>query len=561
MLNEHISSLLHSRFSLSSLYPFQELVVQTILEKEEKNERNNLLVILPTGAGKSICFMLPSLIIKGITMIIYPLLSLLNDQKRRIEKLGEKAVILRGGQSKEERDGLFRELKGGGFSFLLITCEMLEIEEVRNELASLPISLAVIDEAHVIAQWGLTFRPSYLHLGQHLTEIAPNQILAFTATLDQKDAKVIRKYLFMEEHYHTIRGSSDRENINYRVMKTLSREVSLSLILSPPSSRPAIIFFRSRRKTEIIAQRLRARMDGITIASYHAGMEKVARENIEEWFYTSDSGILCATSAFGMGVDKNNVRSVIHYDFPDDPMAFLQESGRGGRDRELSYSYILLTPEEFIQKEAPPLPIFTSAIDCRRKGILEMMNSPVQECTGCDICEGNREATFFGAQPILATIRRYPGRFDIRTITCHLKGTAGALHPFGRYYGVYALWGKREILGAVVSFVRCGRMRTSRRKKLFFSPLPFVAGRMGNVYVHHMISEQDTIADILTRYPFLKDALIERNSVFKNLNNPIMLKTVAKFAKLKDAAKNSGEDINSLISFITEEIEKHQREN
>ncbi len=560
MLNEHISSLLHNRLSLSSLYPFQELIIQTILEKEEKGERNNLLVILPTGAGKSICFMLPALMISGITLIIYPLLSLLNDQKRRIESLGEQAVVLRGGQSRQEREMLFGKLETGEARFLLMTCEMLESSVVRERLSYLPVRLAVIDEAHVIAQWGLTFRPAYLHLGRHLQEIAPHQTLAFTATLDRKNAKVIHEYLFLGEHYHTIRGSSDRENIYYRVMRTLSREVSLRLILSPSSSRPAIIFFRSRRKTEIIAERLRERMSDIEIASYHAGMGKEERENIEEWFYSSASGILCATSAFGMGVDKKNVRSVIHYDFPDDPMAFLQESGRGGRDGKRAFSYVLCTPGELLQKGNPILPLFASDSICRREGMLSLMSSPVTECSGCDVCEGSCDTSFLGSAAILETISRYRKRFSTDQLAAYLRGEKDSIHPFGRYHGLYSSWEKHEIGQAIQVLIACGRIYCTKKQTLSFSPLSSVARCIGNEYLQLMISEQDTIADILTRYPYLKDALIERNSVFKNLNNPIMLKTVAKFAKLKDAAKNSGESIESLLAFITEEIEKHQSE-
>ncbi len=560
MLHSQIISLLQERFKLTSLYPFQELVVQTILEKEKQGEKNNLLVILPTGAGKSVCFMLPSLMVEGITMIIYPLLSLLNDQKRRIEQLGERAVVLRGGQSAEERSSLFRELESENVSFLLLTCEMLEVESVRRRLSELSISLAVIDEAHVIAQWGLTFRPSYLHLGSHLAEIAPHQVLAFTATLDRNNAGVIRTYLFLDRNYHTIRGSSDRENIHYRVMRTLSRDVSLRLILTPRSSRPAIIFFRSRRRTEIIAQRLRDRLGGVEIASYHAGMGKSERERIEGWFYASDSGILCATSAFGMGVDKGNIRSVIHCDVPDDPMAFLQESGRGGRDGRRAFSYTLLTPRDLLKKNVLVRDLFVSSLSCRRHSILSLMDSPAIECSGCDVCEGNRDITFFASNVILETVKYHRLKFNSITLTAYLKGEKGSIHRFGRYYGIFAAWESREIREAMDELVACGRIHRNRRGMFRFTRLPSVAGRVGNEYVHLMISEQDTIADILTRYPFLKDALISRNSVFRILNNPVMLRTVAKFAKLRDAAKNSGEDINDLIAFITEEIEKHQKE-
>ncbi|MBN2861290.1 MAG: RecQ family ATP-dependent DNA helicase [Sphaerochaetaceae bacterium] len=551
---------LRNRFSLTSLYPFQELVVRTILEKEEAQEGNNLLVILPTGAGKSICFMLPSLIIDGITMIVYPLLSLLNDQKRRIEALGEEAVVLRGGQSSEEREALFSSLSSGSASFLLLTCEMLEIESVRRRITHLPISLAVVDEAHVIAQWGLTFRPAYLHLGSHIAQIEPHQVLAFTATLDRKNASVIHRYLFQNERYHTIRGSSDRENIHYRVMRTLSKDLSLRLLLAIPSSRPAIIFFRSRRKTESTSQRLRECMESVAINSYHAGMAKDERDTVEQWFRDSDSGILCATSAFGMGVDKKNVRSVIHYDLPDDAMAFLQESGRGGRDGSKAYSVILLSPSDLKQKQNALLPSLTSTITCRRERLLALINSPTLECTGCDVCEANSDRTYLGIYPILSIVSRYGKRFDTATLKAYLKGEKGTVHPFGRYNGVFSSWESREIGQAIGHLLNTGRIRETKGRKLLYAPLSRVAEHVGNEYVHLMISEQDTIAEILTRYPFIKDALVEHNSVFRNLNNPVMLKTVAKFAKLKDAAKNSGEDIASLMAFINREIEKHQAE-
>jgi len=559
-MKDLVLSTLRNRFSLTSLYPFQELVVRTILEKEEQGRHNNLLVILPTGAGKSICFMLPSLIINGITMIVYPLLSLLNDQKRRIEALGENAVVLRGGQSTEERESLFFTLSSGSASFLLLTCEILEIESVRKRIALLPVSLAVVDEAHVIAQWGLTFRPAYLHLGSHIAKIAPHQVLAFTATLDRANASVIRTYLFQGQNYHTIRGSSDRENIQYRVMRTLSKDLSLRLLLVLPSLRPAIVFFRSRRKTELVAERLREHLEGIEVSSYHAGMEREERERVEKWFYESSSGVLCATSAYGMGVDKNNVRSVIHYDVPVDALAFLQESGRGGRDGNGTCSCTLLSPVDLRGRDNPVLSSFTSISTCRRQRLLDLISSPAVECSGCDVCDNNPEITFLGTDPILSTVNRYPGRFDIYSLRDYLEGRRDTIHPFGRYKGIFSLWEPEEIKQAVQLLVDTGRIRESKRRHLYPSPLFRVAERIGSEYVHHMISEQDTIAEILTRYPFIKEALVEHNSVFRNLNNPLMLKTVARFAKLKDAAKNSGEDIASLMAFINREIEKHQAE-
>ena len=176
------------------------------------------------------------------------------------------------------------------------------------------------------------------------------------------------------------------------------------------------------------------------------------------------------------------------------------------------------------------------------------------------MCDNNPEITFLGTDPILSTVNRYPGRFDIYSLRDYLEGCRDTIHPFGRYKGIFSLWEPEEIKQAVQLLVDTGRIRESKRRHLYPSPLFRVAERIGSEYVHHMISEQDTIAEILTRYPFIKEALVEHNSVFRNLNNPLMLKTVARFAKLKDAAKNSGEDIASLMAFINREIEKHQAE-
>ncbi|NCB01883.1 MAG: ATP-dependent DNA helicase RecQ, partial [Spirochaetia bacterium] len=470
-----INSLLKEKFHLPSLYPFQELVITRILEQEglygkERVQRGTTsqLIILPTGSGKSVCFTLPAMLITSITLIVYPLLSLLSDQKRRMEELGESPIIIKGGQSKEERERIFSLIISNQGKIILTTAEALEQPSIQNMLALRPIGLLVIDEAHVIAQWGLTFRPSYLTLTDSILFLKPHQILAFTATADTHIIEVINKVLSPSKRMHEIKGNIDRENIFYKVIPTLSKIVTLNLLASNTSLRPMIIFFSNRDKCEQVAIELTKRLKEPICRYYHAKLDKKERSLTEKWFFESNDGILCATSAYGMGVDKKNIRTVIHYTLSNDVASFLQESGRGGRDGLPTLSITLLSVGESLKSEPLFASIFLTATTCRRKRMAELIQSPIDYCSGCDVCDNSFIPIPLGEKEILKAIKMAPLRFKETSLAHHLVATSyKPIYPFAPYYGVLKGWRIEDVKIAIKLLINIKKIKIGINKRLY----------------------------------------------------------------------------------------------
>lgn len=467
-----INTLLRDKFHLPSLYPFQQLVITRILEQEglygkERVLRGNTsqLIVLPTGSGKSVCFTLPAMMIHSVTLIIYPLLSLLGDQKRRLEELGEAPVILKGGQSRLEREEIFSSIINSKSKIILTTAETLEQKSVRSMLQRVPIGLMVVDEAHVIALWGLSFRPSYLRLQMSIAILHPHQILAFTATADTHIIKVINKVLSPNKRMHQIKGNIDRENIYYKVMPTLSKIVTLHLLTSIVSLRPLIIFFSSRKMCELVACELIKRLKEPICRYYHAKLDKKEKEEIEKWFFKSNDGILCATSAYGMGVDKKNIRSVIHYSISSDIASFLQESGRGGRDGKPTLSVTLLGKGEILRGDEPFISIFKDSTTCRRKRMLQLMDGELEHCSGCDVCDNSFISSFLGEKEIIQTLRFAPLRYSKETLAHHLVKTPyKPIYPRSTYYGILESWGFEEVTRAIDELIRIHKIRILKNR-------------------------------------------------------------------------------------------------
>ena len=393
--------LLRSAFGIAYPRPYQELVIASILSYYETGAECRMLAVLPTGGGKSLCFMYPMLRLGGKALVIYPLLSLMNDQEARFRAAGIDAVVLRGGLSRDERMRRLMHIRKAGRCAVITNPETLIAMRERGELSMLRKPLmAVIDEAHTVVTWGETFRSAYSELGGILEELGPQMTLAFTATADRKIGKGIIRSLFRDRKTYIVHATSDRENIFYHSVRSLSKIHDIRRILQEPGMRPAIVFIGSRKLTERIAGELAGSFDA---KAYHAGMEKEDREAIEKWFMDSEDGVLAATSAYGMGMDKRGIRSVIHYSMPQSAADFLQESGRCGRDGEQAHSYILYHPDE----ESPIQDIFISG-SCIRHGLLAAMGEePDDRCLGCSACipDAMKPA---GEEEILRFIGRHP---------------------------------------------------------------------------------------------------------------------------------------------------------
>lgn len=388
-------------FGIKYLFPWQRLVVANIMDSyysvKNRDENSEILdcagkqiVLLPTGAGKSLCFQIPAILMDGPTLVIYPLLALMSDQQRRMEAGGIKAAFFRGGQSNEEREKNFKLLDEGA-KIIIANPEILMNENLTERLKKYKISHIAIDEAHCVSEWGDSFRPAYLELGKILKKLDVPVTTAFTATASPEVLARISDVLF-EGKAHIVRSESDRPNIHYYVKKVASKKAA-ALVLAKTEARPMIIFCGTRSRTEDMAQELNTAFGAETAKFYHAGMEREEKTKIEEWFFNQKDAVLCATCAYGMGVDKKDIHTVVHLDSPQTAEAYIQEAGRGGRDGSVANAILLWNFEDSLKfSEFQPgtrkaaLKDFAETNDCRRQVLLDALGAEKAVCSGCDNC-------------------------------------------------------------------------------------------------------------------------------------------------------------------------------
>lgn len=383
MDQEVFEEIVREKLKISYLRPYQTLIIRHILDNEESGKKTNILASLPTGSGKTLCFTAPMLLMKRITVCIYPLLALISDQERRFRDSGFNPVVLRGGMTREERKERLDELKTGKSRLIVTNVEMLLslIKSREIDILSGMIETVVIDEVHTILEWGETFRPALLEIGNIVNYLKPKNIFAFSATINSEIGKKIISLIFNGQKPYIVHGSADRENIYYHAVRTLSMKHDMLNILSNKEMRPCVVFCPSREKTEEWAKEIKKY--GYDAAYYHANLDKEEKKKTEEWFFSSKDGVLFATIAYGMGVSKDDIRSIIHTFIPPDASSFLQESGRAGRDGRDAHSFVLYNSDD----KSKIAPIFTGN-ECIRRLLLESMNEEVEnrECLSCSHC-------------------------------------------------------------------------------------------------------------------------------------------------------------------------------
>lgn len=323
-------------FGYDSFRSIQEDIIRSI------GSGRDTLGLMPTGGGKSITFQVPALAMPGICIVITPLIALMKDQVAKLRERGIKAVAIFSGMSRDNIVAALDNCILGGYKFLYISPERLTSDIFLTKLRRMQVSFITIDESHCISQWGYDFRPSYLAIADIRKQLPDIPILALTATATPEVVKDIQHRLqFRKEN--VFRMSFERKNLNYIVRHTENKEAEMLHILSSVQG-SAIVYVRNRDKTLEIARLLNDH--GISAAFYHAGIDSRDKDKRQQQWTAGTTRVMVATNAFGMGIDKPDVRMVIHYEMPDSPEAYYQEAGRAGRDGLTAYAVLLYTPDD-----------------------------------------------------------------------------------------------------------------------------------------------------------------------------------------------------------------------
>ena len=333
-MNPH--EILKQYWGYPSFRPLQEDIINAVVEKRDT------IALLPTGGGKSICFQVPTMMLDGICVVVSPLISLMKDQVDQLQRRGIKAVAVYSGMSKREIDITLDNCVYGDFKFLYVSPERLKTEIFVERARQMNICLLAIDEAHCISQWGYDFRPPYLEIASFKNEMAVSRVIALTATATKEVKKDIAEKLELKDH-QVFQKSFARANLSYSAFRLESKEQKMVEILNnvPGSS---IIYVRSRKGAREISNLLNRQ--NISSDYYHAGLSGKERSEKQTAWINNQNRVMVATNAFGMGIDKSDVRTVIHLDLPDSLEAYYQEAGRAGRDEKKAYAVALFHAQD-----------------------------------------------------------------------------------------------------------------------------------------------------------------------------------------------------------------------
>ncbi|MCC5955977.1 MAG: DNA helicase RecQ [Natronohydrobacter sp.] len=390
------SSVLSRVFGFSAFRPGQAEIVDAVLAGRDT------LAIMPTGGGKSLCFQLPALCREGLTVVISPLIALMRDQVRGLQELGVSAGALTSGNTEAETEAVYLALSRGEMKLLYIAPERLAGSATIDLLRRSNCTLIAVDEAHCVSQWGHDFRPDYLRLGD-LRRVLDVPLAAFTATADAETRAEIIKRLFDGRAPQVFLRGFDRPNIRLNFAVKDSPRKQLMSYAAARKGQAGIIYCATRARTEALAQALQEA--GHNARAYHGGMEAHARRMVEELFQREDDLIVVATIAFGMGVDKPDIRWVAHADLPKSIESYYQEIGRAGRDGAPADTLTLFGPDDIrlrrAQIDESPAPLerkqadharlnallgLAEAVQCRRQVLLSYFGEASKPCGNCDLC-------------------------------------------------------------------------------------------------------------------------------------------------------------------------------
>jgi ATP-dependent DNA helicase RecQ len=390
-------AVLRDIFGHGAFRPMQREIVEHIIAG------GHALVLMPTGGGKSLCYQIPALCRPGVGLVVSPLIALMQDQVESLRQFGVRAAALNSAQSAEDSDATWRALSYGELDLLYVSPERLLGGGFLERVTALPIALIAIDEAHCVSQWGHDFRPEYLQLAALAERFPGVPRIALTATADPRTREEIRIRLKLEDGRVFV-GSFDRPNIRYLVREKEGAATQLREFVASQKGKAGIVYARSRNRTERFAEMLRD--EGHDAVAYHAGLDAGLRASALEKFRREDGVVVVATIAFGMGIDKPDVRFVAHVDLPKSLEAYYQETGRAGRDGLLSVAWMVQGAEDapairrFIadstasdeqkrveRERLDALLAFVDSPVCRRQTLLRYFGEELAKpCGNCDVC-------------------------------------------------------------------------------------------------------------------------------------------------------------------------------
>jgi ATP-dependent DNA helicase RecQ len=428
-------STLKTTFGYDDFRPGQAEVIEAVLRRE------NVLAVMPTGSGKSMCYQLPALVEGGLTVVVSPLIALMRDQVKQMHAVGVGAVTLNSLNSDDEATAAWRSLKRGDTHLVYVSPERLAMDGMAARLREMGVTRLAIDEAHCVSQWGHDFRPDYREIRRLAQSLGNPPVLALTATADQNTRQDISVQLFGAQPTVFVHGF-DRPNIALRFEAKDQPRRQIEAFLAPRKGQSGIIYCSSRKRAEALAEWLAGK--GSLAVSYHAGMEQQARNLSQDRFQQEDGVIVCATIAFGMGVNKPDVRFVIHADMPGSIESYYQEIGRAGRDglpaatltlygmddmalrrRQIDEKQMGDERKRIEQRKLDAMVALCEASTCRRGALLSYFGESTVDCQGCDLCGAGSASLYDGlidAQKALSAIIRTGQRFGASHIADVLTG-------------------------------------------------------------------------------------------------------------------------------------------
>lgn len=425
-------------YGYSEFRAAQEQIIESILEGKDT------LAIMPTGAGKSICFQIPALLMEGVTIVISPLISLMKDQVDYLREIGVEAAYINSSLGNLELQETLFYAANGKYKLIYIAPERLESESFCNLLKDLKIPLIAVDEAHCVSQWGHDFRPSYRRVNSFINKLSKRPIVAaFTATATEVVRKDMLELLDLSTPKVFVTGF-DRENLSFTVIKGEDKDSFLKEYISNNKGKTGIVYTSTRREAESLYNKLHEK--GYKAGVYHAGLSENERNRVQEDFSFDNIDIIVATNAFGMGIDKSNVRYVIHYNIPKNMEAYYQEAGRAGRDGEDSECILLFAPKDIqVQKyfidessmseerknneynKLRAMVDYCYTSKCLRAYILQYFGETevMESCDNCSSCNDTREEKdiTLEAQKIFSCVYRMKERFGVKMVSDVLKGS------------------------------------------------------------------------------------------------------------------------------------------